>query len=60
MKSVPQKEPFTHEAAKVPGWLRSPDSRHADLQRPKPEGTTRTGPAHEETGDEEPGYGHGV
>ena len=60
MKAAPQKQPYTQDAAKVPGWLRNPESRHADLERPKLDEATRVAPAHEDSGDEEPGYGHGV
>jgi hypothetical protein len=60
MKAAPQKPSYGQDAARVPLWLRNPESRHADLERPKRDESTRLSPAHEDSADEEPGYGHGV
>jgi hypothetical protein len=57
MKVVPQKQMQSRD---VPGWLRDPKSPGADLERPKRNETTRVVPVHEDTADDEPGYGHGV
>ena len=60
MKTAPPKQPHSQDAARVPGWLRNPESRRIDLDRPKLDDGTRVSPVSEESGDEEPGYGHGV
>ena len=60
MKAEPPKQMHTHDARTVPGWLRDPKSPSADLERPKRNEVTRVVPVHEDTADDEPGYGHGV
>ena len=60
MKAVPQKQMHTHDTATVPGWLRDPKSPNTDLERTKRNEATRVVPVHEDTADDEPGYGHGV
>jgi hypothetical protein len=60
MTAAPHKPPHAQDAAKAPGWLRDPKSPNADLERSKLDEATRGAQAHEDTGDEEPGYGHGV
>jgi len=60
MKSVPKKQPHTHDGRTVPAWLRDLKSPHADLERPKRQEPARVLPPHEDTADDEPGYGHGV
>jgi hypothetical protein len=60
MKAVPQKQMHTHDTGTVPGWLSDPKPPKADLERPKRNESTRAVPVHEDTADDEPGYGHGV
>jgi len=60
MKAVPQKQIHRHDAANVPGWLRDPKSPNTEVDRPKRNDATRVVPVHEDTADDEPGYGHGV
>jgi hypothetical protein len=60
MKALPLQQAKSQDTAKVPGWLRDPKSRQADLERPHLDELPRLVPPHEDRGDEEPGYGHGV
>jgi hypothetical protein len=60
MKVAPQKQLHSQDAARVPAWLRDPKSRHADLELRKMDDAARVPPVHEDSADDEPGYGHGV
>jgi hypothetical protein len=60
MKAAPQKQPYRQDAATTPAWMRDPKFARADLDRRQPQETTRVVHTHEDSGDEEPGYGHGV
>ena len=60
MKAAPQKPLHSQDAAKVPGWLRDPKSPRADLERLPLNDTARVSTVHEDSADDEPGYGHGV
>jgi hypothetical protein len=60
MKAATQKPIHRQDAATVPGWLRDPKSPHADLERPPLDEATHVLPIHEDSADDEPGYGHGV
>ena len=60
MKAAPQKQPYRQDAAAPPAWMRDPKFARADLDRREPEEATRVAQTHEDSGDEEPGYGHGV
>ena len=60
MKPVSPKQVHRHDAAGVPGWLRDPKSPNVEVERPKLTDATRVLPLHEDTADDEPGYGHGV
>jgi len=60
MKAVPPKQMHTHDASAVPGWLPDQKSPSADRERPKRNEATRVVTVHEDTADDEPGYGHGV
>ena len=60
MKTAPHQQAQSQGTTKMPGWLRDPNSRQADLERPHLDVPPRLVPPHEDRGDEEPGYGHGV
>jgi hypothetical protein len=60
MKAAPQKQPYSQNAGATPGWMHDPKFGRADLDRRKPEEVTRVSQTHEDSGLEEPGYGHGV
>jgi hypothetical protein len=60
MKAAPQKQPYGQNAAATPGLMRDPKFGRPDLDRRKAEEVTRVSQTHEDSGDEEPGYGHGV
>ena len=60
MKAVPQNQSHSQDAARVPGWLRDPKAPHTDRDRQKLKDAPRVSTVHEDVGDDEPGYGHGV
>jgi hypothetical protein len=60
MKAARQQQAKRQDTTKVPGWLRDPKSRRAEIERPQLDESTRVSPVHDDRADEEPGYGHGV
>jgi hypothetical protein len=59
MKAEPQKK-TDYKVAPLPVWLRDPTSTDAERQRPQRHQSPRVMTFHEDTADDEPGYGHGV
>jgi hypothetical protein len=60
MKTAPHQQAQSQPTTKLPGWLHDSKSRPANFERPQLADPARVVPAHDDHGDEEPGYGHGV